>query len=124
MNQTLSTQIGYTPSGSALGSTVVIGRDITSAWEAIGFGSQGRPDVLEKLNINLTSLSGTITRKGVVSIDVASLVAVINANPNAPATGFQFGFREVAVCELDANGDSVEKLMMVISSQTYASGQR
>lgn len=124
MNPSVPTQLGYTPTGSAYQSTVVIGRNVNATWEAVGFGAEGRPDYLERLTINLTSPSGaSLVRKGVVNIDVGALVQAINANPFAPSTGFQFAFREVSVCEVpDGSSSAVERRMMVIASQTYATG--
>ena len=128
--QTFPTQIGYTPLGSSYQSTVVIGRNLDTPWEAIGFGTNGRPDILERLTINLTSptTSGTLLpratpgRKGRIEIDVSQLVQIINSNPYAPATGFHFALREVSVCEINDDGDAEERAMMVISSQTYPTG--
>lgn len=108
-----ATQIGFTPPSSPQGSQVVIGKDITASWEAVGFGADGRPDVLGKVFIYLTSSGGTPAQVGVISLDVAQLVSIIQANPNAPTT-FQFQMREFDVCD---NG--VAKKTMIIASQNY-----
>ncbi len=119
MNTFHPTQIGYTSTGFAGGSQFYIGRDLTSDWEAAGFGLRGRPDYVERVYINLTEVSGLAEpqRRGHMSIDVNSLSQVLAINPNAPSTGFHFGLREVSICE-----DGVEKNMMVLASQTYLTG--
>lgn len=110
------TQIGYTPTGSVCGSQVVIGKDMTSSWEAIGYGAAGRPDPLDRLYINISQISGVNppVRKATVAFDVKSLLNIIAANPNAPTTGFYFAFRELQVC----NG-STTQAMTFLASQPY-----
>jgi len=122
-------QVGFIPSGSNQDSSVIIGRNPTPAvtWEAIGFGSDGRPDTLQDFKIYLTArtapqlaaqagpLSATIT------INAGSMYDVLKLNPYAPKTGFYFSMREVSVCEL-IGSVSTERKMMVLASQTYPTG--
>jgi hypothetical protein len=119
MNPTFfPTQIGYTPTGSAYGSQVVIGRNLGSPWEAIGFGVQGRPDYVERVYINITQASGvTPARQATVALDVQSLLSIMAQRPLAPTTGFYFSFREYLVCD---QGDT--KAALFLSSQAYPTG--
>lgn len=118
MNPTFHpTQIGYTPTGSAYGSQVVIGRNMSAGnWEAIGFGAAGRPDPVERVYFNLSQISGVnpAVQKATIAIDTKSLLNIITANPNAPTTGFYFSFRELQVCD-----GGVLKAMAFLSSQPY-----
>lgn len=120
MNPTFfPTQVGYTPTGSAYGSQIVLGRNLNTTWEAIGFGQQGRPDPLERVYMNLSQISGlsTAAQKAVVAFDVKSLLNILAARPLAPTTGFYFAFREYLVCD---NGTT--KAAVFLSSQPYATG--
>lgn len=125
MNPITPTQIGYVPysSGNSLVSNLVFGRNTTGSWEAVGFGSQGRPDPLNQLAINLTDTrpSASISMPGIINIDVSDLLSVINAAGSQAPHQFSFKMREVAVCE-ENNGVSTEKRMMVLASQTYPAG--
>jgi len=116
MNPTFfPTQIGYTPTGSAYGSQVVIGRNMNTTWDAVGFGQGGRPDYVERIYLNITQASGVApVQKAQIALDVKSLLNIIAANPNAPTTGFYFAFRELQVC----NGSTVQA-MTFMSSQPY-----
>lgn len=139
MNTVLPTQIGYIPlpsvniSGSASGqitvvgnpstegvSSVVMGRS-TGSWEAVGVGKGGRPDILNNLLINLTNstVSGGLTMPGIVNIDVQDLVSVIASRGSRAPKQFNFKMREVSVCEQNDAGNSEEKKMMILASQTY-----
>lgn len=110
------TNVGYTPTGSAYGSQLYLGRNLATTWEAIGFGQVGRPDILERVYINLTQVSGvaTPTRVAQLSFNVADVQTIITANPNAAAAALTFQLREVDVCE-----SSVAKKMLVLCSAPY-----
>ncbi len=110
-------QIGFVPSGVAQDGRVIIGKDYSVTWEAIGFGPGGRPDGLNQLQINLTRVSGVAApvKFASVNLDVSTLIAAQIANPNIPSTGITFSFREVAVCDAGTN-----KRMLVIASSTYS----
>lgn len=119
MNPTFSpTQIGYTPTGSAYGSQVVIGRNMNTTWDAIGYGQAGRPDYVERIYLNITQASGVApVQKAQVVLDVKSLLNILAARPLAPTTGFYFAFREYLVCN---NG--VTQGAVFLSSQPYSTG--
>lgn len=112
-----SPQIGFVPSGVAQDGRVIIGKDYSVTWEAIGFGPGGRPDGMMQLQINFTQVSGVLApvKFATVNLDVSTLVAAQVANPNIPSTGLNFAFREVAICD---NGTS--KRALVIMSQVYS----
>lgn len=111
-------QIGFVPTGlsnTRYNSSLVLGRNNNMSWEAIGFGSQGRPDNLEYLNINITNVSGAApSTKAVISLNIGDIQSLINANANATAAALTFKLREVLVCDGNTN-----KKMMVIASDTY-----
>jgi len=115
-NTFIPSQLGWTQTGSANGSQIVLGKDLTVGWEAAGFGKAGRPDILEKVVINLTNtVQNPDAKRGSISIDVADLMTVIEANPeNAPSV-FRFELRQMDVCD---NG--IAKKIMVLASQTYS----
>ena len=114
----LPTQIGYLPTGvngTAQTSSVYLGRDISTTYEAVGLGAAGRPDYLQEVVINLTYKDGpTLTKRGTISLNVGDLYAAKLTNPNVP-TDISLYLQEVAVCD---NG--TEKRMMVIASDPYA----
>lgn len=143
MNTVLPTQIGYTPTGSASGAQLVIGRNTTANWEAIGFGNDGRPDANERLVINLTYIDKSfvepkLIHAGTAYLDANSLFKIIqqsitksnagvkesNGNPIKKIDSFEFSLKEVFVCE-DTDGDGVadlERSMLVFASQTFPTG--
>lgn len=107
-------QIGFTPSGHALGSQVVVGRDISSNFEGAGFGMQGRPDFLEKFTINLTkNTNGALSKIGTATFNVQDIETIRASNSNV-STNLTFSFKEVAVCD---NG--IERRMIILASQVY-----
>lgn len=117
------TQIGYTETGNALGANIVLGRDTSVAkggFEAYGFGKYGRPDYAQNIIANLTYryqdnnyLIAKISMKG---SDMASIMTA-NGNLNGTVT---LALKEVSVCEVDSQGNSVEKKMIILGSPTYA----
>lgn len=122
MNSVLPTQIGYVPA-SADGtqqSQLVFGKNSTGSWEAVGLGAQGRPDLLQAIQVFITAnpQSQNPSVPVTINIDATSALAIIAANPNAP-TVFGFTMQEVATCETDANGNTSEKRRMALISQAY-----
>lgn len=111
------TQIGFTPTGSVYGSQVVVGRNMSSSWEAAGLGAGGRPDPVDRIYFNLSLISGLSTplQTATIAFDTQSLIRIVLANPNAPSTGFYFAFRELQVCD---NGTT--RAMTFLASQPYA----
>lgn len=126
-NTSNPTQIGFTPAsyhptGNVQGgSQVIIGRDVTASWEAIGYGSGARPDILENFVINLTNTHTGIDKGNKVSIilNYQELISIATGNPfSFPGTGLNLVLKEVSVCEM-VSGESQEKRMIIIGSQTY-----
>lgn len=122
MNTIFPTQIGYTPRSSdgSQPSQLVFGKNINVNWEAVGLGTNGRPDPLEAVSINITLTQGGVTTQPLIITIVANDLITIMTNPNAPAT-FEMKLREVAVCE-DTNNDGTadtEKRMVILGSATY-----
>lgn len=121
-NSLLPTQIGYVPASQdgTQQSQLVLGRNTTGTWEAVGFGAQSRPDPLQALQVFVTvnPLSQTPTVPVTINIDATNALAVALANPNAPSV-FTFTLQEVATCETDANGVTSEKRRMALISQAY-----
>lgn len=111
-------QIGFIPSSGATGlnvSTVVIGSNASTTWEAVGFSANGRPDYLEKFYINLSrQTNGIPTKVAVISFDVTGVQSIINADSNAGAAALTFQIREVAVCV-----SGVARKMMILASAPY-----
>lgn len=121
------TQIGFVPSGSAPNSSkIVIGRNITGSWEAVGFGADGRPDTLNNFVINFTYTNAGQARKlGDVTLNAGDLYTIMNPLPNKQSyapSNIELTFKEVSICELGDDGESVERKMIVLASQTYATG--
>ena len=116
----LPPQIGFVPSGTNQTSHVVIGRDITGSWEAVGFGPDGRPDIAQQIRFNLVNrVSDTeFTQPIQIVLDTFDLVVLLNSNPNAPEV-FYISAREVAICSGDDNGNTTEARMVVLASQPY-----
>jgi len=127
-NTSNPTQIGYTPLGyTGLGSQVVIGRNTRSEWEAIGYGSGARPDILQQFVINLSyqgdffnpvSADNPLATDTNITLNVADIVTAFSGNlANFPST-LSLKLTEVSVCEM-VSGESREKRMIIIGSQTY-----
>lgn len=119
MNTFHPTNIGFVPTGAAgvaQTSSVYIGRDISSTYDAIGFGANGRPDYVQLVKIPLTqrAADGTLTKQGTITLDVSALVTARSSNPNIPSS-LELVLREVAVCDNGTN-----KRMMIVASATYA----
>jgi len=121
-------QMGFIPSGANQDSRVIVGQNPNVTWEAIGFGQRGRPDTLQQFEIFLTAISGDQTSvltsgplMATILMDCSSMYNTIANNPTAPTTGFFFSMREVSVCE-NVAGNSVERKMMILASQTYPTG--
>lgn len=121
-NTSNATQIGSTPLNyTGGGSQLIIGRDVTASWEAVGYGSGARPDILENFVINLTNLrSGTDKGNKVsITLNYQELISIATGNPfSFPGTGLNLVLKEVSVCEM-VSGESKEKRMVIIGSQTY-----
>ena len=117
-NSFYPSQIGFIPTGVASPnntSTIYLGRNVDVAWEAVGFGAQGRPDYLETININLTKIDGaTQTRLGTISMNVSDIQDIIDGNSNAQAAALTLSLREVAVCD---NGTA--RAMIILASDPY-----
>lgn len=114
-NPFFPTQAGYIPTGSANTSTYVVGRDISSNFEAVGFGDGGRPDYVQKVEFNLTYKDGnSLTKRGTISLNVGDLYAAKLSNPNVP-TDIALYLQEVDVCD---NG--IAKKIMIIASDPYS----
>ncbi len=126
-NTVFPTNIGSIRSGANQDGTFVIGRNPNIPWEAAGLGVYGRPDGVQQVQMFLTSNSGaqlafsTTPLVASVVIDATSMYNVLMTNPLAPQTGFFFAMREVSVCEV-VGSSSIERKMMVLSSQTYPTG--
>ena len=117
MNPTFSpTQIGYTPTGSAYGSQVIIGRNMLGTnWEAIGYGQAGRPDYVERVYVNLTLASGVApAQKATLSFNVSDIQTIIQGSANANAAALTFQLREFDVCD-----SSTAKKVMILASVPY-----
>ncbi len=118
-NSILPTQVGFIPSGmhptnGFQSSQLVFGKNITGGWQAVGFGIDGQPDVLQGLTINISSNQTVpVATPIVVRMRPEDIVAIILANPNAPSD-FNFTFKEVAICD-----GGIEKRMVVLASQVY-----
>lgn len=117
-----SPQVGFSPpqNGQVGQSQVIIGKDVTAKWEAVGFGPDGRPDYAEKFIINFTTYDGnqSYTKAGSLVLDVADLAAIVKNNPNVPAK-LTLGFKEVDVCVQDDNGNTTAQKMIVMASAPY-----
>lgn len=108
------TQIGYTPSGQAQQSILVLGKNVSASWQSIGFGPNGQPDIVEKIYINLTKTADPTTTIGTITLNVADLQSIIAGNSHATSAALTFGLREVDVCD---NGTA--KKMIILASATY-----
>lgn len=116
-NTFLPTQIGSTSLSYPSGSQVVIGRNIDVTFDAAGFGTGGRPDVVQNVILNLTETVDTFqVRLGTVSFNIADFLTILNTNPNTPDQ-FDMRLRQVLVCD---NG--VTKNAIILMSQTYPTG--
>jgi len=115
------TQIGFTPSGSANGSQIIIGRNIDVSWEAVGFGAEGRPDITQNMVINLTfeAIDGTTLRVGEVKLNAKELFDIAVEN-NLQDEVIEISFKEISICETDDEGNSTEKKMMILASKPYS----
>lgn len=123
-NSILPNQIGFLPAGSGVGgiyqgSALVFGKNPTGGWQSVGFGSNGQPDILQSLKINISS-TGVSPAAAPIVINIRSEdVLSLYGNTHAPRT-FQFNLKEVFICEVDpTTQESVEKCMVVLASQTY-----
>lgn len=119
----LPTQLGTTiySDGSAnipaSQSQIFIGKDITAQWEAVGFGSQGRPDAVENVILNLTLITnsaGGPSKKATISLKASDINSILKGNTNIP-NPVTLSLMEVDVCN---NGTAAK--MLVISSVPYA----
>lgn len=114
-------QIGFGPTGIAgtrNTSTLYLGQNASVSWEAVGFGSDGRPDYLETLYINLSKVVANIPVKvATISFNVSGIQAIIAANSHAATPALDFQIREVDVCHA-----GIAKKMMILASLPYATG--
>ena len=121
-NSIVPTTIGSLPSTSTFGSTLVLGKDVTADFEAVGLGIDGRPDVLNLLQINLSqydpSSDGNLLPVVSFIIDPLDILELQKNNPAITSPIF-LNFKEVAICETDDEGNSTEKRMIVLASDTY-----
>jgi hypothetical protein len=53
-----------------------------------------------------------------MTMNAKDLYTIISANSNVP-NPVNFTLKEVAVCETDSSGKTVEKRMIVLASDTY-----
>ena len=123
-NSIVPSQIGSTPISSTNGSQIIFGRDlggngITVDFEAIGLGVGGRPDILQKLKINLSTSTDGINYIKTVSIilDPSVILTLIAGNANVPKP-LNMILKEVAICE-ENDGISSEKRMVILGSDSY-----
>ncbi len=132
-NTSNPTQIGYTPlgfngiTGEGGGSQVVIGRDTNVEWEAIGYGSGARPDILQRMIVNLSyqrainepvSDTNPLESDTKISLDVSDIILAYSGNAANFPNRLLLTFKEASVCEI-VSGNAVEKRMIIIGSQTY-----
>ncbi len=123
-NSLLPTQIGSIASGLNSSdvfqpSKVVIGNNITGGFQAVGFGTNGSPSILQDLVINITTNQQYPTTSPIIIRINADDLSSITSNPNAPLD-FVIKIKEVSICEVDdITNESVEKRMVVLASQTY-----
>jgi hypothetical protein len=118
-NTILNTQVGYTTSGSngaGPQSQVIVGRDLSASWEAVGFGPFGRPDFTENVKFNLTLISGeggNPAKAATISFAAADIMTIID-NSQTLFAPISLTLTEVIICN---NGQSGR--MMVLASQPY-----
>lgn len=124
-NSFLPTQIGYVPTGVYGGipkiSTVYLGRNVSGAagGDGVGLGQGGRPDFLQTVVINLsTSSEYPVGQWGTITLNVDDITALYDTRESFPLD-LNLTMKEVLVCE---NGQT--KAMVIIGSQTYATGAR
>ena len=118
-NSIIPSTIGSTPINSTNGSQLVFGRDVSVTFEAIGLGQTGRPDVLQKLIINLSTINAGVTTKTCsITLDPAAIITLITSNPNIPSP-VNMSLVEAAVCVADDSGNTTEQRMIIIGSATY-----
>lgn len=111
------TNIGYTPTGTANGSQIFLGKDIYSEFEGVGFGPNARPDTVERIVMNLTKIDEETPRKiAKINFDATGLAYIIDRGLYTPETP-NFELKEILVCE-----DGETKNMMILASQTYPTG--
>lgn len=109
-------QIGFVPSGQANTSSLYLGQNAGVSWEAVGFGPNGRPDVLETVYLNLSkTIAGMSTQVAQIALSASGVQTIITAHANAGAAAKTFQIREVDVCDA-----GVAKKMLVIASATYS----
>lgn len=111
-------QVGFVPASGANGlnvSTLYLGGNAGTTWEAVGFSTDGRPGYLETLYINLSrQTAGVPTRVAQISLNVTGVQAIITANANAGAAALTMQIREVAVC---VSGSA--RKMLILASSPY-----
>lgn len=121
MNAFYPSNVGFTPTGSAYGSTITLGRTISGTFEGVGFGQGGRPDYANLVVINLAQRvndggGDIIEQHGTITLNVGDVLAQMATRPLFP-TNLNLTLKEVLVCEAN-----VTKGMMIIGSQTYPTG--
>lgn len=111
-------QIGFIPKKEGQKSEIIIGKDVSVEYEAIGFGADARPEELNSLTINISDGSVTPSVKKLsIKIDIADVLAIIAANPSVPSN-LTVSLKEASVCEV-VGEETVEKRMLILASQTY-----
>lgn len=129
-NSIIPTQIGnlpFDPNHSNI-STIVLGKDNTAGvtFEAIGLGTNGRPDSLESIKINFSKFntgSESYRPLGSATLNVEDIYNFFTGNLNV-VQNLEIKFRQVSVCEInDTTNQPEERYMLVLASQTFASGQ-
>lgn len=114
--------------GNASQAQYIVGRDLNLNIEAFGMGSQGRPDAVENLIINISQISANNSLNTIalpakvasVQINLNDIISLMATNPNIPQDGsFTLKLTEVDVCNTVA-GVSTPMKMLVLASQVYA----
>ena len=129
-NSIVPSQIGYTSPGSDLRSQIYLGRDTFVNFEAIGLGANQRPDALQSLKINISKIVNygksdqLIETRGSIYLDIDDIIKIQSSDyypstEDGGAENLMLQLKEVSVCEQDKDGNSVEKRMVIIGSQTY-----
>lgn len=117
------TNIGYTPTGyqfetQRYNSQIFLGKDLNSEFEGIGFGPEGRPNVVERVVINLTKTNPdeSTVKVGQIDFDATGLAYILERSNFGPSIA-KFEIKEIAVCEA-----GVVKNMLILGTSPYPTG--